>query len=268
MAYRGSVLVSGSFLSSDRQNAEGDDTMTSPDWVPYPFQGFYATLEPNGNFVIFPAGSGMPLWQSGSPAPPPLPPRFSRAVLQPDGDLCIEQCSDPAQGWSPLWSASTLSNWSPAQGEKTFAMLRNDGSLTVFAGADQTTNRNGIWTTATCLRLDGGGCLIAPRSYGFGLGDFTIECWLQIRSSGTIISTKVPGGGYSGFIFSVTNDGAFHFALDNGFAFYAIDSTAPTHALDGNFHHLAVVRRSCALTMYYDTYRCRLRSGTMERPTR
>jgi hypothetical protein len=75
---------------------------------------------------------------------------------------------------------------------------------TVFAGRDQSTNRNGTWTTSTCVQISGG-CLIAPHSYGFGLGDFTIECWLSLgvpaRNGSTIVSTKVPGGGYSGFIF-------------------------------------------------------------------
>jgi hypothetical protein len=98
MAYKGSVLLSENFLLTDREKPESADTMTSPDWVAYPPQGFYATLSPGGNFAVFPAGSSVPLWQSGAAAPPPSPPRFSRAVLQPDGDICIEQCEDPAKG--------------------------------------------------------------------------------------------------------------------------------------------------------------------------
>jgi hypothetical protein len=252
---KGSILRSGEFLMADPVTG-GGDWLASPDYSVVPPAGYTATMYPVGNLTINPVDSSVPVWSSNGPTGP----MNYRALMQSDGEFTIQGRQDARQQWQRVWGSNDCPNRLPSRGSEFFAMLRNDGNLAVFQGTDTVTNGNGIWTTAVCLHPNGTGCVIAPQSYGFGAGDFTIECWVAlgvqpIGGGSTILSTKVPGGGSpadSGFIFSVTNDGAFHFALDNGYAFYSIDS-ARTCALDGNFHHIAVIRREYLLSMYFDT---------------
>lgn len=245
---KGSILRSGEFLLSDRQT--GGDWLASPDFSVAPAAGYTATMQPDGNLAILPATSSVPVWSSNNPAGT----ENYRTLMQTDGELTIQQRNGPNEEWQRIWGSSNYTNRLPARGSEFFAMLRDDGNLAVFQGTDTASNYNGIWTTAVCLDPNGIGCVLAPQGYALGLGDFTIECWIalgvaSIGFGSTIISTY---GGSSGFTLSVTNDGVFHFFVGNGPAFYLIDS-ARTYALDGAFHHIAVIRQNYLLSMYFDT---------------
>ena len=108
----------------------------------------------------------------------------------------------------------------------------------------------------TCLQTDGSSLVIASGSPAFGSNDFTVETWMKPTAAGVIMSNKSTEGGNqwienAGFVFSVGTDGALHMAVDNGFAFYAIDSTAQM-LFDGNWHHVASGRTNYELHLFLD----------------
>jgi hypothetical protein len=100
------------------------------------------------------------------------------------------------------------------------------------------------------------GNITAPNvgALQFGNGDFTVAALFQTTHGGTVASKKSAGGGspsYAGWQVVVRPDGTIKFATDNGFGFYEVDSVATT-ALDGQWHHLAAVRRGGQLSLYFD----------------
>jgi hypothetical protein len=109
---------------------------------------------------------------------------------------------------------------------------------------------------STCLQTDGSGLVVAKGSPAFGLDDFTLETWIKPTAAGVIMSNKSTEGGNqweenAGFVFSVGADGALHIAVDNGQAFYAVDS-APTMLFDGNWHHVTSGRSGFDLHLFMD----------------
>lgn len=109
---------------------------------------------------------------------------------------------------------------------------------------------------AYALNVSGAGAAVAvPAHPGFnvGTGDFTVEAWIKPAGAGTIISRKGtdPGPGNGGFLLVLKPDGTFKLATDNGFGFYEVNSQ-PTPALDGQWHHVAGVRRGEQLSIYLD----------------
>ena len=108
----------------------------------------------------------------------------------------------------------------------------------------------------TCLQTDGNSFVLASGSPTFGLDDFTVEAWVKPTAAGVIMSNKPTEGGNeyfesAGFIFSSGTNGALHIAVDNGYAFYAVDSNAQM-LFDGNWHHVAAARTDYALRLYFD----------------
>ncbi|MDU6684211.1 MAG: LamG-like jellyroll fold domain-containing protein [Enterobacteriaceae bacterium] len=97
--------------------------------------------------------------------------------------------------------------------------------------------------------------LSAPNStvYNFGTGDFTLQCWVKTRASGTVISRKATegGAGNGGFLLVIKPGGLIKLATDNGFGFYEINTVA-THISDGNWHFLTGVRQNNQLSVYVD----------------
>lgn len=108
----------------------------------------------------------------------------------------------------------------------------------------------------TCLQTDGSSFVLANSSPVFGLDDFTVEVWVKPSAAGVIMSNKSTDGGNewvenAGFIFSAGSNGALHIAVDNGYAFYAVDSNTEM-LFDGNWHHVAAARTGYALHLYFD----------------
>ncbi len=100
------------------------------------------------------------------------------------------------------------------------------------------------------------GNLAAPNvgALQFGAGDFTVAALFETTRGGTVASKKSAGGGSqssAGWLLVVRPDGTIKFATDNGFGYYEIDSVATT-ALDGQWHHVAAVRRAGQLSLYFD----------------
>lgn len=94
------------------------------------------------------------------------------------------------------------------------------------------------------------------NAFNVGYNPFTFEVWarLQVCGSGHIADNKLNGGGsasMSGWLLDVGSNGAFHFAIDNGFGYYAVD-TQPTFVFDGQWHHIAAIKTTSNLVVYLD----------------
>ncbi len=105
------------------------------------------------------------------------------------------------------------------------------------------------------LELNNGSFMAAANiaAYNLGTGDFTLEAWFKTTGPGTIISRKptAGGAGAGGFLLVVKPGGVFKLATDSGFGFYEVNSEA-TEALDGTWHHVAGIRKSGQLSIYFD----------------
>jgi hypothetical protein len=100
-----------------------------------------------------------------------------------------------------------------------------------------------------------GSAVSVPMHPGFnvGFGDFTVEAWVKPTAPGTIISRKGTDGGRGngGFLLVLRPDGTFKLATDSGDGFYEVNSQ-PTAALNGQWHHVAGVRRNGELSIHLD----------------
>ncbi len=104
--------------------------------------------------------------------------------------------------------------------------------------------------------INNGGMITLPtnNAYNFGTGDFTISALFQTTQPGTIISRKSTEGGSpdcAGWLLVLKPNGVFKIATDNGFGFYEVNSE-PTSALDGKWHSVAAIRKSGAITIFFD----------------
>lgn len=109
---------------------------------------------------------------------------------------------------------------------------------------------------SSAAQLQNGAFLAAPNNsaYDFGTGDFSLEAWINTRSSGTILSRKGFGGGGSnngGYLLILQQSGALKFATDGGLGYYEI-VTGAAGVQDGQWHHIAAVRTGATLRIYVD----------------
>ena len=101
------------------------------------------------------------------------------------------------------------------------------------------------------MYFDGAGdslvCPFADR-LTFGTGDFTIEYW--IRTSATAASLLNPSTTGSGYWSNFINTSTFWWQNSNQTA--NLKSTSATPIIDGNWHHVAIVRYSGTMNFYFD----------------
>ncbi|EFA79008.1 hypothetical protein PPL_08476 [Heterostelium album PN500] len=82
-------------------------------------------------------------------------------------------------------------------------------------------------------------------AYDFGTIDFSATSLVQTTVPGTIMSNKpdLAGNNNGGWRIVINTSGVIVFIIDNGLNSYRT-ITSSTQILDGNWHHIAVVRRS------------------------
>ena len=90
-------------------------------------------------------------------------------------------------------------------------------------------------------------CPFADR-LTFGTGDFTIEYWL--RTSATAASLLNPSTTGTGYWSNFINTSTFWWQSANQTT--NLKSTSATAIIDGNWHHIAIVRASGTLNFYFD----------------
>lgn len=100
------------------------------------------------------------------------------------------------------------------------------------------------------------GNILVPsnNAYNFGTGDFSITALFRTTAPGTIVSRKSAQGGssaYAGWLVVLKAGGSIKFATDNGYGFYEV-SSAPSAALDNQWHHVAAIRRNGQLEIWLD----------------
>ena len=100
-------------------------------------------------------------------------------------------------------------------------------------------------TTSYAGSFDGSSSLSLPSSFNLGSGDFTVEAFINREGNSGIghILCDVPGGLV---LYSVGSTLAFGIVGGSG-----LTSTAQ-FAIDNNWHHVALVRNTGALSMYID----------------
>ncbi|EFA80613.1 hypothetical protein PPL_06552 [Heterostelium album PN500] len=90
--------------------------------------------------------------------------------------------------------------------------------------------------------------------YDFGTNDFSATSLVQTTVPGTIMSNKPePGSSFDngGWRIVINENGLIIFIIDNGFGSYKTISST-TQILDGNWHHVAAIRRSGSLEIWLD----------------
>ncbi|EFA79007.1 hypothetical protein PPL_08475 [Heterostelium album PN500] len=90
-------------------------------------------------------------------------------------------------------------------------------------------------------------------AYDFGTIDFSATSLVQTTVPGTIMSNKpdLAGNNNGGWRIVINTSGVIVFIIDNGLNSYRT-ITSSTQILDGNWHHIAVVRRSGSLEIWLD----------------
>lgn len=132
-----------------------------------------------------------------------------------------------------------------------------NGSLFLTSDAGDIVARP--FATQSAAFFDGASSLIAVKPEGtqfdFGTEDFTLEAWFRSSTGGEILSTYPTSTdpGAHGIRVNLTPAGQVRVAVTNaGRSSYAVRRTRRAGAADGEWHHLAVVRRSGAFMVAVD----------------
>jgi len=94
-----------------------------------------------------------------------------------------------------------------------------------------------------------------PAEFSFGTGDVTMEAWVRSTSGGEILSgyPDPTAANAHGFRFNLGPMGEVRFAAFNATGSNQdLARTNPTCAADGNWHHIAVARKSGRIVCYLD----------------
>lgn len=138
------------------------------------------------------------------------------------------------------------------------AIFDNSGMNNLETIGDSKVNTAVIKYGTGSMYFDGSGDYLLAKSndvFNFGTGDFTVEFWINASASGSY--TQVVGTENTG-----TDDGQWrignrfnslnqvYFARGTGSGFNEFQANVNVN--DGNWHHVAVVRRSGTVSIYVD----------------
>ncbi len=99
-------------------------------------------------------------------------------------------------------------------------------------------------------------------AYAFGISDFTVEAMFLPLVSGPLVSCH--SADKSGWSILLAPNGTLTFSISGSSGFQVVTS-GPTKAFDGEWHHIAVVRRGMEVVIYLDD--CPLRVTSRESST-
>ncbi|EGG23493.1 hypothetical protein DFA_05626 [Cavenderia fasciculata] len=102
------------------------------------------------------------------------------------------------------------------------------------------------------LKLNDGEKIVcrANVAYSFGFEDFSVTTLFRTSAVGSLVCRK-PAGGMPGWTLVLLANGVFKFLTDNGQGYLYV-STAATKALNGQWHHVAAIRRGIDLEIWFD----------------
>lgn len=112
----------------------------------------------------------------------------------------------------------------------------------------------------SALQFNGAGQAVQMPAVTLATGDFTVEAWLRSTTGGPVLTAM---GRYPTLVFGVLATGALRFGMTRGSARpvppnvsvnveFQQTTSVPTGALDGDWHHLAVVRAGTQVQLYLD----------------
>ncbi|CAB4178454.1 Concanavalin A-like lectin/glucanases superfamily [uncultured Caudovirales phage] len=160
-----------------------------------------------------------------------------------------------------------LNRWGMASIDNVALLLHMDGTNGSTTFTDSSSNNLTVTaanaTISTTQAKYGGSSgsftgtssnAVVPSStlFNFGVGDFTIECWIYWLggggSPGAIFTTAFPTDSQGVFI-GLLSSGAFNYLAGNGT--WAFNSTTTSNAISANqWYHLAYVRSGSTFTVY------------------
>ena len=152
---------------------------------------------------------------------------------------------------APCADAGSPSNWWPGDCAGRDTVTGRCAAL--LGGADVATGLVG-----TAFDLDGvdGEIDLGDSAGAVGTGDFSVDLWVRLRSGSECVLADRIGADPSdsteeyGWSLSWLGSSTVRFALRSGRNVAFVD--ARTALDDGRWHHLAVVRELCTLTVYTD----------------
>jgi outer membrane protein assembly factor BamB len=134
-----------------------------------------------------------------------------------------------------------------AIGDGTLFLAGADGRIVARPFAGQTA----AFFDGSASRID-----VRPESaqFDFGTGDFTVEAWFRSSMGGEIVSAHptAPGPDAHGFRLNLTPGGHLRVAVGSGGAVPNVARTGPTSAADGEWHHVALIRRDGEFVVLLD----------------
>lgn len=154
-----------------------------------------------------------------------------------------------AAGGDPYWgNVVSLLHFDGADGSTTFT--DQTGIVWTLGGNAQIDTAQSKFGGSSG-RFDGSGDYLfvssTPR-FGFGTGDFTIECWIRSTATDRVVFDNRDSESYGVFI-------ANHSLKGNGIAFYSVATGligGSTASNDGNWHHYAWTRAAGMFRMFQD----------------
>ena len=129
-----------------------------------------------------------------------------------------------------------------------FLVTADSSSIEARSFADQ----DAAFFDGVCARVD---VLPEGAQLDFGTGDFTVEAWFKSSVGGEIVSSYPTKGAPTdhGFRLNLTADGRLRVAVVNSTKqTLNVAQTLPTGAADGQWHHVAFLRRTGAFVVLLD----------------
>ena len=244
---------SGFSLGTDDFVNENNDDLTS--WTFRKASGFFDVVTYTGNG----AGGGRNINHSLSSIP----------------GCVIVKCTSESQDWAVYHrgvgtSGKYLSLNDTDAATTDFNVWNNNPTSTYFSiGSSDKVNKNNATyvayvfaggestaATARSVDFDGSGDYLSVGSssdFTMGTGDFTVECWCKaddVTSQGVFQICSTAGGIHTG----TTTDISVYVAANDTFKFAASgdEQLPPIKAMNGQWHHVALVRSSGTTSLYID----------------
>ncbi|HEX8697544.1 MAG TPA: LamG-like jellyroll fold domain-containing protein [Myxococcaceae bacterium] len=202
-----------------------------------------------GEVVAFSLDDGSVLWRTPVEGAGAVTLQGSTAYVSSDSGQTITVLDAETGEYSTRYALPGLaSQTAPAVGNGTLYVPTDDGSIVAMPFSEQAAAYFDGVRSRVDIAADG-------TQFDFGLEDFTVEAWVKSSQGGEIISSYPTAGGEDdhGFRLNLGSRGELQLAVINASGSKMnIGATVPTQAVDGEWHHLALIRRSGELTAMVD----------------
>jgi outer membrane protein assembly factor BamB len=202
-----------------------------------------------GDLVCFSLDDGKVHWRTSLPAPgaPIIIDNVVYVTINGGQELAFFDYHTGA----PFGESVKLENLSAKQrvviANGALFLASESGSVTAQPFSSQSAAYFDGYSAMVKIKQDG-------ARFDFGLGDFTVEAWFRSSTGGEIISSHATNNMKEhGFRINMTATGQIRVGIFNrdGSSMYA-GRTNSTGAVDGNWHHVALIRRNGSFLIILD----------------